>query len=168
MLRLLVLLAALASCASVAATASGAPRTVPCDEQIGTPRFPYAGGRLNPYRTVLDAVSVPPAHLAQVVATNEEPWRYWRKAGLVVRADGRPVTISVPEAWRSRAAIVWGNGDRPPASVLRIAGCPGAGSIGHAYAGGFLLRSPSACLPLVFRVGSRTATVRFGLGRRCD
>jgi hypothetical protein len=25
----------------------------------------------------------------------------------------------------------------------------------------------SACVPLIFRVGGRSATVRFGLGRRC-
>jgi hypothetical protein len=38
---------------------------------------------------------------------------------------------------------------------------------GFAYSGGFFLRSPGACLPLTFRVGQRSATVRFGLGRRC-
>ena len=36
-----------------------------------------------------------------------------------------------------------------------------------AYAGGFFLRSPSVCVPLIFRVGARSATVRFGIGRRC-
>ena len=40
-------------------------------------------------------------------------------------------------------------------------------SQGYAYSGGFFLRSRAACVPLVFRVGSRSAVVRFGVGRRC-
>jgi len=35
------------------------------------------------------------------------------------------------------------------------------------YSGGFLLKTQSACVPLTFRVGSRSATVRFGVGKRC-
>jgi peptide/nickel transport system permease protein len=36
---------------------------------------------------------------------------------------------------------------------------------GNAFAGGFYLRTCSACLPLVFRAGRRSPTVHFGLGR---
>jgi hypothetical protein len=39
--------------------------------------------------------------------------------------------------------------------------------VGFAYAGGFVLRVRAACLPLEFRVGERSAVVRFGLGRKC-
>jgi hypothetical protein len=39
--------------------------------------------------------------------------------------------------------------------------------VGFAYAGGFQLRVRAACVPLVFRVGRRSATARFGLGRAC-
>jgi hypothetical protein len=136
-------------------------RTVSCSETIGTVRFPYAG-----YRTVLGEVGVPGPYLTQVVATRERPWTHWRKAGLLVRAGSPPVTVSVARAWRDRAAITWGN-DTGIVASLRIAGCPGSRSVGHAYAGGFYLRVRSACVPLTFRVGRRSATVRFGVGRRC-
>src|SRR5438105_1326689 len=81
-----------------AAHATPVPRTVPCDEIILHTKFPYRG-----YRLVLGAVSVPPAYLAQVVPTGQRPWAYWRKAGLVVRAGGPPVTISVPRVPTSDA-----------------------------------------------------------------
>ncbi len=131
-------------------------------------KFPYVGSSRprDRYRLVLGVVSVPPAFLEQVVPTNSTPWAYWRKAGLVVRASGESVTVRVPQAWRNRVAITWGN--RPDiVSSLRIAGCGSAPEAGNAYAGGFYLRSRSACVPLNFRVGRRSATIRFGLGRPC-
>jgi hypothetical protein len=77
------------------------------------------------------------------------------------------VLVSVPATWRTRAAISWG--DAPTASALVFPSCPPSSSLGdwNPYAGGFHLGSRSACVPLVFRVGERTATVRFGVGRRC-
>ena len=108
-LRIAILCAAagLASvAAALASAASGTSgRTVPCGESIDSTRFPYVGDRRPRYRyrLVLGAVSVPPAYLAQVVPTGETPWAYWRKAGLVVRAGGSAVSISVPPAWRARA-----------------------------------------------------------------
>lgn len=164
---LAVLLLGAAAAAALSASAA-APRTVPCGDSIDTTRFPYLGSSRaqQRYRLVLDAVSVPPAYLQQVVATKQRPWRYWRKAGLVLRGNGGPVTITVPSRWRRRAAITWGNSGGPVGS-LRIAGCPGSRHLGNAYAGGFYLRSPSACLPLIFTIGARSATVRFGIGRRC-
>ena len=89
-----------------------------------------------------------------------------RKAGLLIRGDSPPVSVTVPKAWRTRAAITWGNSGT--VSALRIASCPRFGDEAwNVYAGGFLLRSRSACVPLTFRVGNRSATVRFGLGRAC-
>jgi hypothetical protein len=170
---LLVIFCAAAGFASVAGTTTAASptsgRTVPCGESIDSNRFPYVGDRRPRYRyrLVLGAVSVPPAYLAQVVPTGETPWAYWRKAGLVVRAGGQAVSISVPPAWRARAAIAWGYGNQGVFDSLRMESCPGPAGRGLAYSGGFYLRSPSACLPLVFRVGRRSETVRFGIGRRC-
>ena len=132
--------------------------TVPCGEHIQHTRFPYGG-----YRPVLGVVSAPPAYLQQIVPTGSRPWTYWRKAGLVVRTGSGTVTVSVPRAWWGRAAITWGN--TGVVRALRIRRCPGTG--GFAYAGGFSLREPSACVPLTFRAGDRSATVRFGLGRHC-
>jgi hypothetical protein len=145
-----------------------APRAVPCSEIIDFTKWPYLGSR-DPryrYRSVLRVVSVPPAYISKVVHLRDGAWPYWTKAGLVVRAGREPVTVSVPLAWIKRAAITWG-GNTGIASSLRIARCGSDPSRGNAYAGGFYLRSRSACLPLIFRVGSRSTTVRFGLGRRC-
>jgi hypothetical protein len=165
-----LIVAALALLARVTApSASAAERPiVPCGQSIASTRFPYFGSSRpeNRYRQVLGVVSVPPAFMRQVVPTRQMPWPYWRKQGLVVSAGGRAVTVTVPKIWRRRAAITWGNGIRPVSS-LRIEGCHPSAGIGYAYAGGFLLRSPSACVPLIFSVGSRTATVRFGVGQRC-
>jgi hypothetical protein len=149
-----------------AAAASTPERIVPCGEVIGSTTFPYVG---NPnYRLVLDAVSVPPAFMAQVVPTHERPWSYWRKQGLVVRGNGDTVTITVPAGWRDKVAVAWGYGGKGgPFSSLRIAACGSDPSKGDAYSGGFNLRSRSACVPLLFRVGQRSQTVRFGLGKRC-
>jgi hypothetical protein len=137
--------------------------TVPCRDIILRTTYPYRTGG---YRTVLGYLSVPPAYLRQVVPTRQRPWAYWRKAGLVVRAGAPAVTVSVPRAWRSRAAIMWGNGGGP-ASSLKIARCAGPSSVGNSYAGGFYLRTSAACVPILFGVGARKATVHFGVGRRC-
>jgi hypothetical protein len=150
-------------------TAQGRVRNLTCNDSIAVTRFPYLGNSQPRYqsRLVLGAASVPPAYLEQVVATHEQPWSYWRKAGLVIRSGSERVTVSVPRPWQNRAAIVWGNGGDGVFSSVRITGCGFNPHSGNAYAGGFYLRSPSACLPLIVRVGTRAATVRFGLGRRC-
>jgi hypothetical protein len=150
------------------ADASAPGRTVPCREIILATKWPHLGNR-NPehrYRTILDAISVPPAYMQQVSTVDNGPWTHFRKQGLVVRAGARPVTVSLAPAWRDRAAIAWGNAGHGPFSSIRVARCS-RGSGGYAYAGGFFLRASSACLPLVFHVGSRSQTVRFGVGRRC-
>jgi hypothetical protein len=136
-------------------------RTVPCDEVILRPKAPKTGG----YRPVLGALYVPPAYLPQTVRVESRPWIYWSKSGLIVRA-GRAISVSVPQAWRTRAAITWGN-NTGIVSALRIAACPSP-TQWNAFAGGFYLRSRSACVPLVFRAGGRAAEVRFGVGRRCQ
>jgi hypothetical protein len=143
-------------------------RTVPCSEIIDQTNCPYRGSS-DPryrYRSVLGVVSVPPAYISQVVRLRDSAWPYWEKAGLVVRAGRGPVTVSVPSAWRKRASITWG-GNTGIVSSLRILRCGSSPRQGNAYAGGFYLPSRSACLPLVFQAGGHTATVRFGLGRRC-
>ena len=115
---------------------------------------------------MLGVVAVPPAFMRQVVPTRQKPWAYWHKQGLVIRATGEAVTVAMPKIWRMRAAIIWGNSGGPVSS-LRIEACGTSADVGHTYAGGFFLRSPSACIPLIFSVGHRTVTVRFGLGQRC-
>lgn len=145
-------------------------RTVPCSESIDGTSFPYIGSNdpKQRYRLVLGAVSVPPAYRDQVIRNGEWPW--WPcffKAGLVVRASGQSVVISVPPAWRGRAAIAWGYGGHGVFGSVRLAGCRALPTQGFAYSGGFYLRSAPACVPLIFRIGRQRATVQFGLGRRC-
>jgi hypothetical protein len=157
---------------SVSATSSaGRSRTVPCKEIIDGTRFPYVGGfeRRLRYRLVLGAVSAPPAYLqAKPSPTGTRPWTYFSKKGLIVRAARRqPVFISVPRRWRNRAGVAWGYGGHGVFNSLRILRCPGPPNQGYAYSGGFYLRSPSACVPLRFRVGERSAILWFGVGRRC-
>jgi hypothetical protein len=158
-----VLAAAAGSSADPAQTASAfaLPPTVGCDKSIDN----LPPDRRFGYRVVLGAVAVPPAFLPQVVATPGQSWPFWRKAGLVVRAGSPVVVVSVPNGWRKRAAISWGNSG--PVSVLRLASCPPPLGAWNAYAGGFLLQASSACVPLNIRVGQRSTTVRFGLGRSC-
>lgn len=147
---------------AVAARASPSEwsRTVPCNEVASMVRLPFRNG----YRLVLGVVSVPPAYLPRAVPSGLQPFRYWLKAGLVV-VGRAPVSVSVPEAWQRRVAITWGNASGTLGSV-RIAGC-GWSPYGRGYAGGFYLSSRSACFPLIFRAGQRSATVRFGVGRTC-
>ena len=153
-------------------TASGASarhRIVPCSESVDQTRFPYIGSNVpkDRYRLVLGVVSVPPAFHKQLVRNGTEPWPYFFKAGLMIRTTGQSVVVTVPAASRDRAAIAWGSGGKGAFSSLRFAGCNALPNRGFAYTGGFYLRSAGGCLPLTFRVGHRSATVRFGLGRRC-
>jgi hypothetical protein len=162
MMVVLVVVAMLALSGAPAAGSPAGTAPVTC-ESIVTPGGTYSW---RPRRVVLGAVAVPPVFIPQTVRT-EGRWPYWSKAGLVVRADSPPVIVRVPAAWWPRAAIEWG--DAGPAAALRFEPCADSSSLGgwNPYTGGFLLRARSACVPLLVRVGDRTATVRFGVGRRC-
>ena len=132
------------------------PQTVGCDaiiQQVGTP-----GGRL-----VLGVLAAPPAHLERAAPNPARPWAYFAKYGIAIRADSPAVLITVPEAWRYRAAIGWGN-DIGAVSSLRLLSCPRQIGAWNAYAGGFYLRSASGCVPLLFNIGRRTATLSFAIG----
>jgi hypothetical protein len=163
-----LLAAALAGATAAADGARGSEAgvravTVGCSQIIGA----QATGHDDGMRVVLGIVSVPQAYLAGVVrAPQFAPFPYWRKAGMVVRTSNEPVTVIVPPAWRARVRIGWGN-PAPEVAVVRFAACPAGERRWNAYAGGFFLRSRSACVPLTFEVGHRRSTVRFGVGRRC-
>ena len=119
-----------------------------------------------PGRIVLGVITLGPEFLQPTVPVHQGWWRYWQKHGLAIRAGHQMVTITVPKAWRNRAAITWGV-NVGIASTLRLPGCPDTPGSWNGYAGGFYLRSNSACVPLVFTVGRRTAVVHVGVGRRC-
>jgi hypothetical protein len=156
------LVLALSVASARASVSAPPPPTVPCDDVILNPPRPLSGGN----RLVLGVISVPPLYQGQVEPTHSAPWGFGAKAGPIVRAGTASVTVTVPAAWRKRVAITWGN-NTGIVSALRIAGCPVPPNVWNAYAGGFYLRSRSACIPLIFRVGGKSATVRFGVGQRC-
>ena len=140
--------------------------TVRCDEvaQNFKSGHDIGGG----YRLVLGIVAAPPVYLGPKVGRDpySAPFSHWEKAGLAIRASTAAVTVSLPREWRNRARIIWG-APGSPATALRFAPCPSAVETWNGYAGGFLLRSSSACVPLIFAVGHRRATLRFGVGRHC-
>jgi hypothetical protein len=154
-------LAALAGAAARSAPPAPPPSSVSCESIVL-----LESGESAADRVVLGVVSVPPAYLPQTFPRRVERWRYWTKAGLSVRGGSPPVRVTIPKPWRSRASVGWGDGS---GSSLRIASCPAyePEKPWNGYAGGFYLRARSACVPLIFRVGQRTETVRFGIGRRC-
>jgi len=127
----------------------------------------YPGGKI-----VLGVISLGRNFLLPTVPVHEGLWRYWQKHGLWIWAGHKAVTITVPKAWRNRAAITWGvnvgivSTLRLPGTLL-TAGCPAGPGTWDAYVGGLYLRSRSACVPLVFAVGRRSAVVRVGVGRLC-
>ena len=167
-LRLGALIVPLAIAAVFVAAAQpalpAAPPTATCD-QIA---LRLRSGSEDGYRVVLGRVGLPDEqHTSRRAARDRaRPWPYFRRVGLVVRGGTSPVTITVPEGWRDRVAISWGN--TPAVSSLQIASC-GASVLKpwNAYAGGFHLRSRADCVPLDIRVGGRSTSVRFGVGRAC-
>lgn len=150
--------------ASKAAGEQGHTQSVPvvrCADTVLHAQFPVPQ-----LRVVLGVASVSPAYVKQVVPTDRRPWTYWQKDPLFTR-DGSPtILITVAKGWRNRVGITWGAS--PIASALRRESCPALAGNASGWTGGFYLRSRAACVPLVFRVGSRTETVYFGVGRRCD
>jgi hypothetical protein len=137
------------------------PPAVLCSQAIGHPTSATAGGRT----LVLGVVALTP-YLPQTVADENGPHlHYWSKTGLIVRS-GAVVTISVPPAWRDRAAIGWGS-PAWPVSSLRVARCSWMDFKWNVWAGGFFLRDRTACVPLVVRARGSTARIRVGVGRRC-
>jgi hypothetical protein len=87
---------------------------------------------------VLGIISLGPDFLQPAVPVHQRWWRYWQKHGLWIRAGHQAVTITVPRAWRNRAAITWGV-NVGIASTLRLPGCPAGRGTWNGYAGGFYL-----------------------------
>lgn len=117
-------------------------------------------------RIVLGRIAVNPSRSYQPVPVrNTGEWRYWQKRPILIRANAGPVSVSVPPLWRGRAAITYGTTPIRSAVVLRA--CPQPRGMWDAYAGGIYLRDLTVCVPLVFRLGNRSTTVRLNMAGRC-
>jgi hypothetical protein len=166
---LMVFAAALALAGCSGPSSAGEPqpgstavlRSVGCSqaiEQIGAPGPPLLFG----------VVAVPPARLTQAVHTGTNPWQYYRKYGLTIRADSPAVQVTVARTSRRTAAISWGS-NLGAVSSLRILSCPAQTGLQpwNAYPGGFYLHAATGCVALIFQVGRRALTLRFAIGRSC-
>ena len=150
--------------AAAGAQAGAAEPTVGCDRIV----LRDGSGTADGFRIVLDAVSVPGARqLARETTAERSPsGRWYRSAGLAVRAGTSSVSATVPEGWRDRVALSWG-GSRP-ASTIRFASCAAAdGGAWNYFSGGIHLSRRADCVPLQVTVGGMTTTVRVGVGRFC-
>jgi hypothetical protein len=165
LLRILALLVFPALAAVGAQSAGSAPPSTASCEQIA---LHLRSGSEDGYRVVLGRVGVPDEQHTSRRASRKPnaAWPYFRRVGLIVRGGTSPVTIAVPEGWRDRVAISWGT--TAPTSSLQIASCgTSVSKPWNAYSGGFHLRSRADCVPLDIRVGGRSTSVRFGVGRAC-
>jgi hypothetical protein len=142
-----------------AARPAGVP-TIGCDHVlIGV----TANGHEVGMRRALGVVSAPRSYLANVgSAPAAAPFVHWTKAGIEIRADAA-ITVTVARPWQTRVHITWGGVE---GAALHFAPCS-ARTGWNAYAGGFLSRATAVCVPLVFTVGRRRATLLFGIGCRC-
>src|SRR5688500_7526415 len=124
--------------------------------------------RVRGARVLLDSVVLPkPAELER--PARREPGRaalpYFRSARIAIRADEPDVSVSIPHGWRHRVALSWGRA--AGASSLTFARCAGSRTGWSVFAGGFRLRTPGDCIPVVVRAGGTVTTVRLGVGRAC-
>jgi hypothetical protein len=83
-------------------TPVAATRTVGCDQIIQQVNAPGVGGKV-----VLGVLAVPPAQVEAGAPTGTLPWAYFSKWGIAVRTGSPAVLVTVPQAWRNRAAVDW-------------------------------------------------------------
>jgi hypothetical protein len=166
-IRLLLVAVALVLATGAGTLQAAPPRitSITCDSaaEFTKPVQPSDGERV-----LFGYVGVPPRYLPQFGRDVSGRWRYGNKTGLLVHTGTKSVTIIVPQAWRRRVAINWGDSGIAGVQALRIPSCRYALSNGvwNVFTGGFWF-NVRACVPLVVRVGTRSTTVRFGLGKRC-
>ena len=116
---------------------------------------------------VLGRISINAAQSYQPVPVSDtKPWHYWQKRPILIRASSGPVSVSVPPAWRDRAAITYGT--TPIRGSLVLFSCQRPRGVWDAYAGGIYLRDRAACVPLIFRNGHRSKTVRLNMYGHCQ
>jgi hypothetical protein len=119
-------------------------------------------------RLLFDRVAVPPVrfvHRPVYFPSRQKPLPYFAKFGLFLRDREDPIELAVPEPWRDRFAISWGDYGPQQASVVRIFGCTSTRRW-VAYPGGFYVRKP-ACVPLLVRSGGKSTRIWIAMGTAC-
>ena len=149
---------ALLALVSVAADAAPPPQSVPCAGVVLRPKTLDRS-----HRIVLDRVAFPGTRVWQTASTHSS-LPYSSKALVFVRPGRSAVTISVPLAWRDRAAISWGG--TTATHTLRFPSCPTREARWNGWNGLFYVQAP-ACVPLHISVGQRSAMLRLGIGNAC-
>ena len=141
-------------------TLSAVPCSYTADGVIGVQTTPPAG-----FRAVLKNIRVMTTSLEQAAPMPPGKWPYFSKTAMLIWAGTGPVSVSVPASWRGRAAISWGSFGQ--VETLTLGACASPGGVWDAFAGGLYLRTTKACVPVQFRLGGRTVTVTYGVGREC-
>jgi hypothetical protein len=146
------------------ATGGGLAQSAACsytsNSAIGYSATPPAG-----FQTVLRKIMVMPASPQPATSAGQGSWAYFSKTAVLIRAGTGPVLVSVPSSWRGRAAITWGSAGQ--VESLTLTACAQPAGVWDVFAGGLYLRTNKGCVPVQFRLGGRTVTVTYGVGRDC-
>jgi hypothetical protein len=153
----LACLIALAPTLDARAADRTAQGTVLCSDAID------GGTGPSPFPLILGRIGLQTSTTLRPVLLQGEPFRLWSKSALIVTRGGPPVVISVPRAWRSRAAITWSNRGLGETSVEHVQACPGGGWL--AYPGGFFAQA-KGCFPIDVTVGASHRRVWIRMGSR--
>ena len=126
---------------------------------------------------ILEAVALPTGRALQAngSAGSDPKEKLFAKDGLLIRR-GASFDLVVPQSWRGRLGIGWGNYSKPT-SHLRVPGCrptqrmPSSGrwvlsDDWLAYPGGYTV-SEAACVSLIVRGAQTEQTVQIGVGASC-
>lgn len=100
----------------------------------------------------------------QVSASPDPVLPFFAKTGLLVRPSAA-FLIVVPEEYRDRAAIGWGNAGTETHRLV-VPGCPSELDDWLVFAGGFAVTA-EACIELEVLAGSESERVSIGVGAPC-
>ena len=164
MARALVVVSLFATAAAFAASATSASDVVPCSIAVERSQHPSVDG----LRLVLGRIWLP-RRKVQLARRQGAGWDRFAKVGIVVRA-GSPVVLEVPPRWRGVYSLQYAPKHvqtvADGSTRLSVHACAGAPGKWSAYAGGYVVKKP-ACVPLIVRANSRTATLHVPIGRSC-
>ena len=124
---------------------------------------------------ILESVALPTGRALQANRSSDPNAKLFAKDGLFIRR-GALFDLVVPQTWRGRLGIGWGNYSKP-ATQLRVPGCRPTQRMPSSsrwaltdewlvYPGGYSV-SQAACVSVVVRVGKVEQPVAIGVGASC-